>query len=725
MEVSAHHRQDVGNRGRLPPRIQSALRTLPLRVEPVPGEQMDSWLEALAARSGAMWVDILTAVGLNPRENAMKTCRQSATAAQLAPLSFTTGVDVTVLQAMTPASWLSSHGGPGGQPPFALPGSRFCPRCLADNGGRWPVWWRLRWAFACPLHDCLLVDVCPQCSRRQRIVPLPEGLIPTPGLCMRCALDAPGGRTPRRCGARLADSALTCSLDEVALQVQREILDVLARGSTSSGIYVSSPVTSAQLFADMTVIGEQLLRHSDRLVLQTHLPSAVWTAYASQAGASAYLPSAPLPWALSYDTTTAATVAAAACLTLPALDKTKAEAVQHLQDVIQTKSQRVAPALKALCLRGHYITSAARSALLPSLVPTLGAVEQLRHSGKTIRPLEPTNSGRTRGRCVPALAWPRWGAQFSCTGLGFSRLRSALGVALLLVDSPITVTQACTELGSVTTPRDVTRVLQMLHARAHWSRTASALASLAEQLDDQRCPIDYARRRNLSYRELLPDSQWHSMCRECGTAVGRAVKVQLYRCWLYERLTGSPARLSPHAIAKPKFWSALAEIPRVLTPELATALEATGREFLDGHGLSHEPLRWEPAANCAESAAGWHDVDVAVLHHQIREERLSLRAAAHYVGSDIDSIRAILSDQPAPRADLPLGGRGVGRATRHAAHCLPRDVFVDLYTKQNLSLATIATTIGVSRFTVTQLAHRYEIPLRPSHRPTNPPHTGP
>src|SRR5438309_479081 len=44
-------------------------------------------------------------------------------------------------------------------------GSRFCPACLRDTDGRWLLRWRLPWAFACPVHAHLLVDVCPGCGK--------------------------------------------------------------------------------------------------------------------------------------------------------------------------------------------------------------------------------------------------------------------------------------------------------------------------------------------------------------------------------------------------------------------------------------------------------------------------------------------------------------------------------------------------------------------------------
>jgi hypothetical protein len=70
--------------------------------------------------------------------------------------------------------------------------------------------------------------------------------------------------------------------------------------------------------------------------------------------------------------------------------------------------------------------------------------------------------------------------------------------------------------------------------------------------------------------------------------------VSLHRCWLYERITGSPARCSPHAIDTRMFYGRLANLAGSLSAELAAALEEYGLEFLSRHGLGHEPLQWQP-----------------------------------------------------------------------------------------------------------------------------------
>ncbi|SFR28412.1 TniQ protein [Lentzea waywayandensis] len=87
---------------------------------------------------------------------------------QLTAVSIATGVPADTLAALT----LDRYAGTGliadrparaGSRPRwwrGLRGSRFCPRCLSDNGNRWMLSWRLAWSFACTRHHTLLLDAC-------------------------------------------------------------------------------------------------------------------------------------------------------------------------------------------------------------------------------------------------------------------------------------------------------------------------------------------------------------------------------------------------------------------------------------------------------------------------------------------------------------------------------------------------------------------------------------
>jgi len=158
-------------------------RTFPIRLAPLPGEALDSWLEALAHRLNVRLGDVVGDLGLaapfhyRVREIAVPTDWTIALREEeAARIAHATGTDAQQLHSMTLMRFngralrideakrqVSKHvlcGRPRG--------SRFCPECLADSGGRWPLIWRLGWSFACLIHNRLLADCCPGCGRVQR-----------------------------------------------------------------------------------------------------------------------------------------------------------------------------------------------------------------------------------------------------------------------------------------------------------------------------------------------------------------------------------------------------------------------------------------------------------------------------------------------------------------------------------------------------------------------------
>ncbi|WP_374227333.1 TniQ family protein [Streptomyces sp. AC512_CC834] len=86
--------------------MSSARRTFPIRYAPYPGEALDSWLEAFAARLGCPFTDALGALGLPNRDPAVAApvlprWTTVATADELAVITEVTGVAADVLTAMT------------------------------------------------------------------------------------------------------------------------------------------------------------------------------------------------------------------------------------------------------------------------------------------------------------------------------------------------------------------------------------------------------------------------------------------------------------------------------------------------------------------------------------------------------------------------------------------------------------------------------------------------
>src|ERR1700682_3354124 len=185
--VSTNHHQ-TGSPSRM-----TQIRTLPIRVDPLAGEALDSWLAAIAHRTQTAWADMLTALQPTPSDFTKHVAPQNNWTMHLYPneaasIAAATGVDATVLAAMTLARYDGTalaintttrrvtRTFPWGRARHF----RFCPFCLADTGGRWQLQWRLGWAFACTVHQCLLVDACPGCGPTQRLTPYIREAIPHP-----------------------------------------------------------------------------------------------------------------------------------------------------------------------------------------------------------------------------------------------------------------------------------------------------------------------------------------------------------------------------------------------------------------------------------------------------------------------------------------------------------------------------------------------------------------
>lgn len=214
-------------------------RRIPIHLAPIEGEALDSWLEALAHRTQTSWGDLLTAVGLGEPATIrwLPPWMIDPTADQREAIHQATGIDLDDVGrmalshyegralAVAPSRERLDNTFPWG--PRA--GTRYCPQCLAESGGRWQLTWRLSWTFVCYKHKCLLVDQCPVCRTRSRVRTRPAELIPALGRCEAPAQVRPNKFT--RCGADLTTAHTHNFADEnhPALMAQRWIDHVVAR----------------------------------------------------------------------------------------------------------------------------------------------------------------------------------------------------------------------------------------------------------------------------------------------------------------------------------------------------------------------------------------------------------------------------------------------------------------------------------------------------------------
>lgn len=238
--------------------LAPTVRSLPLRLAPVHGEALDSWLEALAAKLRTPMGELLTEVGLieEHRPPGHQLPIRAPWLVLLPPLaaarlSVTTGLAPETLRAMTlenydqralvvdrdkqalhrTRNWRRSAGS----------GSRYCPDCLAESGGRWQLSWRFGWAYACLTHRRLLADACPQCAGPQRHRRHPDTEIPAPGLCDRPGPRPESGPRPRCRYPLHSAKTLLLEADHPALRAQQDLVDTVTTGGGSFGVYRHTP----------------------------------------------------------------------------------------------------------------------------------------------------------------------------------------------------------------------------------------------------------------------------------------------------------------------------------------------------------------------------------------------------------------------------------------------------------------------------------------------------
>ncbi|NBM17326.1 TniQ family protein [Streptomyces sp. GC420] len=239
--------------------MRTAIGTFPIRLKALPGEALDSWLEAFAHRLHTPLGDVLNDLGLLVLEDGLvpgssstemlTRCLSPVIAASIAQA---TGTPVAALHAKTLAHYdqrVLDLDPRSGLPQSATrwgksTGSRFCTDCLAESGGRW----QLGWSFACVRHNRLLADHCPQCRSRQRTRALATREIPHPGHCPNASSADDTGPGRRRCDADLAQaSTLLLDADHPVLDAQRLVYAMTDSGTAAFGAYADHPHSEPSL----------------------------------------------------------------------------------------------------------------------------------------------------------------------------------------------------------------------------------------------------------------------------------------------------------------------------------------------------------------------------------------------------------------------------------------------------------------------------------------------
>jgi hypothetical protein len=596
----------------------TAPRTLPIRLDALPGEALDSWLEALAHRLGSPLGDVLSHLGFPVRNrsgNQLKDIPADWTIAlrvqEADAVAHASGLTTDAIAAMTLAAYdqralridadrrlvdrrvLWGRGR----------GSRFCPLCLARTGGRWPLSWRLGWSFACPHHQCLLADCCPSCGRVQRERPRSGRVVPQPGIC---------GNPPSRlgrapwggCGFDLTETTTLqlCALHP-ALVAQERLLEIIGSGTAAFGVYTMTPQPVCSALADIRAIAARVLADLPARDLEGLLPADLASGQLApgtgnrEARRTGQRPGFMAP-------RRAVSVAVGVTAALQILEQADVHQAGHVMRRLLEAMREELWQISATSIDswGRGLSPVLHAVHLAALVPSLRPSDQLRFRTASTMPARPKLTDvelARRARAIPATFWPSWiGRLAPQRGIHPNVAAPVLAGALLIIGSRATLDDAARLLGAVADRFEISRVLQLLSDQPQWPDMMTALVRLADYLDSHEVPIDYQRRRRLDYTGLLPHELWSQICRRTGALPGGGRRERVVRARLFHHISGLPAESAPgyrEGDAAP-FRVETARSALRDAHGLATELEDAAADFLAGHGIREEMVAWQPPA---------------------------------------------------------------------------------------------------------------------------------
>ncbi|WSB48922.1 TniQ family protein [Streptomyces cellulosae] len=720
--------------------MRQSARTLPIRLPPVPGEALDSWLEATARRMDTTLGDVLLHFGFPVRQSAGNQFRGIPTDWTIfldeqltAAVAHATGTAPEAVTAMTLAHYdgralqMSAAGravsrhvlwGRGR-------GSRFCPDCLRSSEGRWQLSWRLGFSFACTQHRRLLADRCPHCGRVPRQRPHSGRSVPRPELCGNPPI-RPGGPVTAGCGTDLTRaSTLLLSSGHPVLMAQDRVMGIINGATAAFGPYRIVPQPTPAVLADIRALGIRVLSDLPAAVLRERIPADIAEVHLAtdrvvpHAEQAADRPGFMAP-PRAVDAAVAVTMALG-ILEQPGIHPA-GEALRGLLDEVREELAQIS--VTSIDDWGRGISPVLQSVHLAALAPSLRPSEHLRYRTTTETPRRPTKTTRDieqRAKKIPTMFWPPWAVRLTPpAGIHARALAPVLAALLLIPDSRTSLDQAARLVGDVIDGIEISRLLQELDDLPQWPDIVTALDRLAGHLDADDTPIDYGRRRLLDYTGLLPHGRWLEICRRTGTPPGTGRRERIARSQLFRRLSGLPTESAPDdpgGLDSAEFRATSLRFTALQTPELAHALQQEALNFLASHHIHDEPATWQPPttllAGLSLPGPDPANIDLPRLHQLVRERQHPVQHAAQALGTTVEAIRHVLDEHPAPAPPLTENAaRATGRIRQQARQTVPEERFTQLYLDEHRSLQQIATLTGFSRRVLTDLAREYGIPLR-------------
>ncbi|NRH32741.1 TniQ family protein [Rhodococcus sp. MS13] len=673
-------------------------RTIPIRFQPVVGESLESWLWAYAHRLRVKPIELLDALQLvHSRLNTFPDCTVRLLPSELNDLSTITDIDAGIFRAMTldrfhkrvlfvredkPRSIDRYH-------LWARPtGSRFCPYCLADSGGRWQLAWRLSWTFACAEHRCLLLDRCPSC-----------GAIPR-GYQGVGYLVAPGFCTARLAGQHRSARCRT-NLKKVKAPILRSGRVLRAQDWINTRIDGSEPDSAVRdALVDLSsIVGRIFNQHRADLLYGIGKRFGDAFTNAEKSG-NIKLHRSTFPIVDSTLTAGALTVAVEA---LDVIDRGEtSRAVKSI--VARDHESRWGTAPSNYFTEWNFGSERLRTAVIQAHSARFTNVDGLRYRIATPTPRVPRSNREFAARHIkiPQMCWRNTALALN-PGVNPKVFRPALSVALLLPGSPGRDIAPLSAKLENPFARRVSQVLRQLK-KCTGAAGVQAICALADYLDSIEPIIDYQRRRRLIGPNLLPPGRWKRLCGRVGFESGGDRREKLARSYLYSLLSGNAldAAPEPFGFARPYERAGYNTFVYCMTSEIYAALNEYANEYLVDRGIDGEPLTWEPPfevfSGLALPGPGPGSLDWHTVHEQIDNGDPTCSVLAHRLGTSEEHVRCLLADHPRP--PKPPSPRTVASASARyieVQNALPPRVFVDLAQDGCTSVRGISARTGISR----------------------------
>jgi hypothetical protein len=490
-------------------------------------------------------------------------------------------------------------------------GSRFCPACLGDSGGRWQLAWRLPWAFACPVHRRLLADLCPACGRRPAAHRLGLG---APSMASTCTVAVTSPRRRWRTPACAQPLVEVCmpTVTEPVLAAQRHVWGLIDMAIDHQETGQDGAATTS--LRDVHVIAQKALA---ALHIDAARAPATIRPVIDACGGQIPQPRARLD---SFDAH-----AVAVGTTLAVDIQTGHDAGGRLLAWIvhsdQLLSRPAEPRNLLLPWRGA--TPGPIGQVLSILDSDFTTHSRLSYGTAGLRPRAPDASDkqvRRRAASLPALLWPLWSMRLvpaaKASTNGVDATQAALAALTLLPRTRLTYSAAADLLGGYATRHSIRAMVDHLDPDV-LNATIRMVTALADQLDGQPAPINYQRRRALFSGAMVNRGSYALFAARQGWPPPNQLQLRLLDHHLSTMLLGTPgARLAGAATrGSTGGWNPLL---RTLPAALRPFITGQAHAVLRSHHI-REPLVWHPDP-FASPGGGWPGVvPDAVNQHQFAQ----------------------------------------------------------------------------------------------------------